>query len=200
MVRLVEAYFTEVEGTGNTMNRIFLHTIVALVSFSNLCVIAKGDENRLLFRQSNILRLRDTEGATTERVTSTSIPKFKPDKALPNVVFIFADDMGYGEIQALNPKRSKIPTPSLNQLAAEGMVLYRCPYEFVSMHAVAVFLADWSIQLAHSLTARSGWRRRRAFDYRKSNDPGHAVSAAGVTAPLSWASGTSTITTSFRKA
>ena len=38
----------------------------------------------------------------------------------PNLVFILADDMGYGDIQAYNPK-SKIPTPNLNRLAHEGM-------------------------------------------------------------------------------
>ena len=31
-----------------------------------------------------------------------------------------ADDMGYGDIQELNPE-SRIPTPHLNQLAREGM-------------------------------------------------------------------------------
>jgi arylsulfatase A-like enzyme len=40
--------------------------------------------------------------------------------ARPNIIFILADDMGYGDVQALNPK-SKIPTPHLNRLAKEGM-------------------------------------------------------------------------------
>ena len=40
--------------------------------------------------------------------------------ASPNIIFILADDMGYGDVQALNPK-SKIPTPHLNRLAKEGM-------------------------------------------------------------------------------
>ncbi|MCZ6675431.1 MAG: arylsulfatase [Verrucomicrobia bacterium] len=39
----------------------------------------------------------------------------------PNIIFIMADDMGYGDVQALNPK-SKIPTPNLNRLAEEGMI------------------------------------------------------------------------------
>jgi arylsulfatase A-like enzyme len=40
--------------------------------------------------------------------------------ALPNIVFILADDMGYGDVQAFNPG-SKIPTPNLNLLAEGGM-------------------------------------------------------------------------------
>ncbi|HBU60627.1 MAG TPA: Cerebroside-sulfatase, partial [Verrucomicrobiales bacterium] len=40
--------------------------------------------------------------------------------ASPNIIFILADDMGYGDVQALNLK-SKIPTPHLNRLAKEGM-------------------------------------------------------------------------------
>lgn len=37
----------------------------------------------------------------------------------PNVIVILADDMGYGDVRALNPK-SKIPTPALDKLAREG--------------------------------------------------------------------------------
>ncbi len=39
----------------------------------------------------------------------------------PNIIFILADDMGYGDIGALNPE-SKIPTPNMDRIAAEGMV------------------------------------------------------------------------------
>ncbi len=41
--------------------------------------------------------------------------------AKPNIVIILADDLGYGDMQANNPERSKIPTPSMDRLAAEGM-------------------------------------------------------------------------------
>ena len=41
--------------------------------------------------------------------------------APPNVVFILADDMGYGDLKAYNPA-SKIPTPHLDRLAADGLV------------------------------------------------------------------------------
>jgi arylsulfatase A len=40
----------------------------------------------------------------------------------PNIVYIIADDLGYGEIHALAPKTSKIPTPGTDNLAAQGMI------------------------------------------------------------------------------
>ncbi|MFB3063840.1 MAG: sulfatase-like hydrolase/transferase, partial [Gammaproteobacteria bacterium] len=38
----------------------------------------------------------------------------------PNIVFIMADDMGYGDPGCYN-KESKVPTPNINRLAREGM-------------------------------------------------------------------------------
>ncbi len=38
----------------------------------------------------------------------------------PNIVFIYADDLGYGDVGCYNPE-SKVPTPHLDRLAAEGM-------------------------------------------------------------------------------
>ena len=39
---------------------------------------------------------------------------------LPNILFILADDLGYGDVACYNPD-SKVPTPNLDQLAREGM-------------------------------------------------------------------------------
>jgi len=39
----------------------------------------------------------------------------------PNIVFILADDQGYGDVSALNPE-SKIPTPHIDRIAREGMI------------------------------------------------------------------------------
>ena len=50
-------------------------------------------------------------------------------KFKPNIIFIMADDMGYGDIQAYNSD-SKIDTPNLNQLAKQGM-------RFTDAHAPA---------------------------------------------------------------
>ena len=38
----------------------------------------------------------------------------------PNIVFILADDLGYGDVGCYNPE-STIPTPNLNRLAQQGM-------------------------------------------------------------------------------
>ena len=38
----------------------------------------------------------------------------------PNIVIVFADDMGWGDVRAFNPE-SKIATPNLDRMAREGM-------------------------------------------------------------------------------
>ncbi len=39
----------------------------------------------------------------------------------PNIIYILADDLGYGDVSALNPD-SKIKTPNIDKLSREGMV------------------------------------------------------------------------------
>lgn len=39
----------------------------------------------------------------------------------PNIVIILADDLGYGDVQILNPQRGKIATPHFDRIAREGM-------------------------------------------------------------------------------
>jgi len=41
-------------------------------------------------------------------------------KRFPNIIFILADDLGYGDVSCLNPE-SKIHTPNLDNLASEGI-------------------------------------------------------------------------------
>ncbi len=38
----------------------------------------------------------------------------------PNILFIYADDLGYGDVSCYNPK-SKVSTPHIDQLAADGI-------------------------------------------------------------------------------
>ena len=44
----------------------------------------------------------------------------EPAVARPNIVFIMADDMGYGDLGCYN-RESKIPTPNMDKLATEGL-------------------------------------------------------------------------------
>jgi arylsulfatase A len=39
---------------------------------------------------------------------------------LPHIVFILADDLGYGDLRCTNDD-SKVPTPNMDRLAAEGV-------------------------------------------------------------------------------
>jgi len=68
----------------------------------------------------------------------------------PNIILIYADDMGYGEIEALNPEESKIPTPSLNMLSKEGI-------SFTDAHTSSSVCTPSRYAL---LTGRYNWRSR----------------------------------------
>ena len=39
----------------------------------------------------------------------------------PNVVFILADDLGYGDVKAFGGKKSKVPTPHFDRLCKDGI-------------------------------------------------------------------------------
>lgn len=44
----------------------------------------------------------------------------------PNLVYILCDDLGFGDVNALNPLRGKIATPNMDALRAEGMAFTDC--------------------------------------------------------------------------
>lgn len=67
----------------------------------------------------------------------------------PNIVIIYADDMGFGDLDCQNPD-SKIPTPHLNQLATEGM-------RFTDAHSSSGICSPSRFAL---LTGTYHWRRQ----------------------------------------
>ena len=70
------------------------------------------------------------------------------DAARPNIVILYADDMGYGDLGANNPA-SKIPTPNLDRLAAQGM-------RFTDAHSSSGICTPSRYAL---LTGRYHWRK-----------------------------------------
>ncbi len=66
-----------------------------------------------------------------------------------NIILILADDLGYGDLGAYNPS-SKIPTPHLNQLAAQGM-------RFTDAHSPSSVCTPTRYGL---LTGRYAWRTK----------------------------------------
>jgi arylsulfatase A len=65
----------------------------------------------------------------------------------PNIIYILADDMGYGDMGCNNPS-SKIPTPNLDRLATQGM-------RFTDAHAASSVCSPSRYGL---LTGRYCWR------------------------------------------
>ena len=68
----------------------------------------------------------------------------------PNIVFILADDLGYGDVQCLNPQRGKIATPHMDQVAAEGMT-------FLDAHTTSSVCTPTRYSI---MTGRYNWRTK----------------------------------------
>lgn len=68
----------------------------------------------------------------------------------PNIVIIYADDLGLGDVQCYNPNRGKIPTPNIDQLAHQGM-------RFTDGHSSSGVCSPSRYTI---LTGRYHWRSR----------------------------------------
>lgn len=69
--------------------------------------------------------------------------------ARPNIIFILADDLGYGDVKCLNPQ-GKIATPHMDRLAAAGMI-------FTDAHSSSSVCSPTRYGI---LTGRYNWRSR----------------------------------------
>jgi arylsulfatase A-like enzyme len=83
-------------------------------------------------------------------VLSTQCLAAIPRGQQPNLVYILTDDLGYGDVQCLNPQRGKIRTPHLDRLAARGMV-------FTDAHSSSAVCTPTRYGI---LTGRYNWRSR----------------------------------------
>src|SRR5437763_278454 len=78
----------------------------------------------------------------------------------PNIVYILTDDMGYGDVHALNPGRCKIATPNLDSLCAQGMAFTDCHASSSicspSRYSILTGRYDWRTRLQHGIITSDG--------------------------------------------
>ena len=82
-------------------------TVISAALAISLCLVGCVEENQQAF------------SATNDMNSDISIAQI-PTKKKPNIILILADDMGYGDLGSYN-HNSKIPTPSIDALAVEGV-------------------------------------------------------------------------------
>ncbi|WP_262480835.1 sulfatase-like hydrolase/transferase [Algibacter lectus] len=78
---------------------------------------------------------------------SSDTKLMKPKK--PNIIYILADDLGYGDLECFNPD-GKIPTPNLNNMASNGVM-------FTDAHTSSAVCTPTRYGI---LTGRYNWRSR----------------------------------------
>ena len=71
----------------------------------------------------------------------------KTPEKLPNIIYILADDLGYGDVKAFNPD-GKINSPNIDKLVAEGM-------KFTDAHSPSAVCSPTRYGI---LTGRYSWR------------------------------------------
>jgi arylsulfatase A-like enzyme/acetyl esterase/lipase len=100
----------------------------------------------------------------------TSVSSLTAAGGKPNIIYILADDLGYGDVQCLNPQ-GKIPTPHLDRLAQEGMT-------FTDAHANSSVCTPTRYGV---LTGRYNWRSRLSKGVLGGNSP-HLIEDGRMTA------------------
>ncbi len=100
-------------------------------------------------------RLPDRMTALAMLTVSVVIPQLVCTASLkaeprdhPNIVFILADDLGYGDVKCFGGERCQIDTPAFDRLASEGM-------RFTDAHANASVCVPTRVAI---MTGRYPWR------------------------------------------
>jgi len=94
-------------------------------------------------------------------LSSISITSFSKRTERPNIIYILCDDLGFGDVHALAPKTSKIPTPNADQLAKEGMI-------FRDAHSGSSVCSPTRYGI---ITGRYSWRTRLQSGVLKGHHP-----------------------------
>jgi len=80
--------------------------------------------------------------------------------ATPNIVYVLADDLGWGDLRCYNPK-SAVPTPHADRLASQGV-------RFTDMHSPSAVCTPTRYGI---LTGRYCWRSRLKQGVQNGYDP-----------------------------
>jgi arylsulfatase A len=80
-------------------------------------------------------------------LTYTAFASDKTKDSKPNIIFILADDMGYGDVSAYN-ENSKIITPNIDKLVENGV-------QFTDAHTSSAVCTPTRYGI---LTGRYNWR------------------------------------------
>src|SRR5580765_3298441 len=89
------------------------------------------------------LILAALSGCRTQSKNPSAAAEMRP----PNIVYILTDDLGYGDVDSLNPL-GKIKTPQLDRFATEGMA-------FTEAHSSSAVCTPSRYNI---LTGRYNWR------------------------------------------
>ncbi len=120
--------------------------------------------------RSVVLRLAFTVLLAVSGAVSAA---FAAPATKPNIVYLLADDLGYGDVQALNPERGKIKTPHLDRLAAQSIT-------FTDAHSGSSVCTPTRYGL---LTGRYAWRSRLQKGVLDGNDDPPLIAADRLTVP-----------------
>jgi arylsulfatase A-like enzyme len=113
-----------------------------------LCIQYFALENDMTLAASRSMKM--PLGLFVALTLNLALPLRMATAEKPNVVYILADDLGYGDVQCLNPRRGRIATPHLDRLASQGM-------SFTDAHSGSSVCTPTRYGL---LTGRYAWRTR----------------------------------------
>jgi arylsulfatase A len=102
--------------------------------------------------------------------TQFVLPLRAAEPPRPNVVYVLCDDLGYGDVHALNPRRGKIATPNIDRLASQGMI-------FTDAHSGSSVCTPTRYGI---LTGRYCWRSRLQNGVLSGTSP-HLIDAERLT-------------------
>ena len=106
-------------------------------------------------------------------LTAGTVAAAAPAAQRPNLIYILADDLGYGDVSILNPDRGRIRTPHLDGLARAGTI-------FTDAHSGSSVCTPTRYGL---LTGRYAWRTRLQRGVLDGADDDPLIAADRLTVP-----------------